>query len=143
MGTSGCVSKKVRQAPFCPPPEQSGVFLLFHFHLDQYIHFRGIFQGEFADHRGEKSIDDHNLGSFVVDAAALEVEERLFGDLAGGCLVGNGRIGGAYADIRVGIIFGESIEDEPIALDLGDCAVCPRPDIEEAAIGSAPASLGE
>ncbi len=98
-----------------PAPSSTGRAFLFELAGDKDIHFARIFKGKIIDDGADESVDEHLFGTMAVDAAGLEVEEEVFVDLAGGCLVADGTGTVPYFDNRYRIGDRSRIKNESIA----------------------------
>src|SRR5215212_1361491 len=114
-----------------------------HLELDQPVHLDRVLHRELLDDRLDEAVDDQLAGLVLVDAAAHQVEELLLADLGDRRLVADVHVVLADADRRVGVRARVLVEQQRVADDLRARAVGALGDLEQPAVGGAPAVLGD
>src|SRR5215218_6313726 len=114
-----------------------------HLELDEAVHLDRVLHRELLDDRLDEAVDDQLAGLVLRDAAAHQVEELLLADLGDRRLVADVHVVLADADRRVGVRARLLVEQQRVADDLGLGAVRALGDLEQAAVGGAPAVLGD
>ena len=79
------------------------------------VHFDRVLHGELFDKRLNESAHDHRGGLVLVNAAAHQIEELLFADLADRCFVADADIVLVDFDVRVGVRAAVGIQQQGIA----------------------------
>src|SRR3954449_621322 len=114
-----------------------------HLELDEAVHLDRVLHWELLDDRLDEAVDDQLAGLVLRDAAAHQVEELLLADLRDGRLVTDVHVVLADADRRVGVRARVLVEQQRVADDLRTRARRALGDLEQAAVGGAPAVLGD
>src|SRR3954453_1433349 len=114
-----------------------------HLQLDQPVHLDRVLHRQLLDDRLDEAVDDELAGLLLVQPVGHEVEELLVADLGDGGLVPDVDVVLADADRRVGVRARVLVEQQRVADDLGLRAVRALGDLEQAAVGGAPAVLGD
>src|SRR6185312_7623284 len=112
-----------------------------HLQLDQAVHLDRVLHRQLLRDRLDEAVDDQ-LGRLLLrDPVGLEVEDLLLADLRDGRLVADVDVVLADADRRVGVRARGLVEQQRVADDLRPRAVRALRDLEQPAVGAAPAVL--
>src|SRR4051794_20956621 len=114
-----------------------------HLELDEAVHLDRVLHRQLLDDRLDEAVDDQLAGLVLGDPARHQVEELLLTDLRDRRLVADVDVVLADADRGVGVRARRLVEQQRVADDLRARAVRALGDLEQAAVGRAPAVLGD
>src|SRR5215218_10953910 len=114
-----------------------------HLELDEAVHLDRVLHRQLLDDRLDEAVDDQLAGLILGDAAAHQVEELLLADLGDRGLVTDVHVVLADADRRIGVRARLLVEQQRVADHLRPRAGRALGDLEQAAVGGAPAVLGD